>query len=458
MATHNLPGGTDHGAAGAAHGREERLLHHALAESRRLEALARLGGGVSRGLGDLLTVMAGHAAVLRELLRQDPAAGELADDLAQAATRAVALVRQLAAFGAEDAHAARAMAVNDVVRRALLATGAEARPDVAVRVALAPRLPLVMADAAHLELALAAVLHNALEAMPFGGRLAVVTAEAVADEAAVREAPWMRPGHVVRVTVADTGVGMEEGVRARAVEPFFTTKTHGRATGLGLSMAWGVVRQARGRLGLASVPGRGTVVTIDLPLARGPFDGAPGAHAPRARVADDATPTALDAAGVAGKPEAPREVAGADGGGNLAPANGAAAPAPVLVVERHDGVRAVMRRVLRRAGYDVLEAPDPTAGMVLAAGHGGALRALVVDHRPLSGDGARLVGRVRARHPGVPVVVTATDPASAGAPAWPAEDAAPSPVTVLRKPFTPEALVAALREAQGAAEALRAGR
>jgi signal transduction histidine kinase len=224
----------------------ERLVERALAESQRLEALSRLCSGFTHGLGDLLTVVAGNASLLRAHAAHDPAAAELAEEIERAAARAGTLVQQVAAFGRERAHAQVPLVVNEMVRRAVAASGVNDRPDIRCHLLLAPQLPPVVADPGHLEQALVALLRNALDAMPQGGRLVVTTAEETVDQDAVRTTPWLRPGGTVRVTITDGGVGMSEAVRARAAEPFFTTKPAGNGTGLGLSLAWGVVQQARG--------------------------------------------------------------------------------------------------------------------------------------------------------------------------------------------------------------------
>jgi hypothetical protein len=375
----------------ATHG-AERLMERALAESQRLEALSRLCSGFTHGLGDLLTVVAGNASLLRTHLAQDPAAAELAEEIERAAARAGTLVQQVAAFGRERAHAQVPLAANDLVRRAVASSGVNDRPDIRCHLLLAPQLPPVVADPGHLEQALVALLRNAMDAMPQGGRLAVTTVQGVVNPDDVRTTPWLRPGGTVRVTITDSGIGMPEPVRARALEPFFTTKTAGAGTGLGLSLAWGVVQQARGRLHLHSAPGAGTVVTIDLPPLRTRFLSAPGARRPSLPVV----------------PPGPAPTVGPESWGN------GAAPvsrATVLLVDDDDLVRAAVHRALRREGYAVLEAADADMAMALAAGHAGTIDLLIADRRLPPGSGAHLAERLRQARPRVRALIIGSEDA-----------------------------------------------
>ncbi|MEN9817230.1 MAG: hypothetical protein RLZ32_1110 [Gemmatimonadota bacterium] len=414
----------------------ERLVERALAESQRLEALSRLCSGFTHGLGDLLTVVAGNASLLRTQVPHDPVATELAEEIERAATRAGTLVQQVAAFGRERAHAQVPLAVNDLVRRAVAASGVNDRPDIRCHLLLAPQLPPVVADPGHLEQALVALLRNAVDAMPQGGRLVVTSAEGTVDQEAVRTTPWLRPGGTVRLTITDGGVGMPEAVRARAAEPFFTTKPAGNGTGLGLSLAWGVVQQARGRLHLQSAPGAGTVVTIDLPPLRTRFLAAPGG-----------TRVSL--------PEVPPVPVPTLGPGSWG--NGHADPphATVLLVDDDDLVRAAVHRALRREGYAVLEAASAEMAMALAAGHAGVIHLLIADRRLPLDSGARLAERLQQVRPGVRVLIIGSEDAVLQEGAQRAH-----PLPFLQKPFTLEALLGAVRQALSAegAEALTAAR
>jgi CheY-like chemotaxis protein len=315
------------------------------------------------------------------------------------------------------------LAANDLVRRAVASSGVNDRPDIRCHLLLAPQLPPVVADPGHLEQALVALLRNAMDAMPQGGRLAVTTVQGVVNPDDVRTTPWLRPGGTVRVTITDSGIGMPEPVRARALEPFFTTKTAGAGTGLGLSLAWGVVQQARGRLHLHSAPGAGTVVTIDLPPLRTRFLSAPGARRPSLPVV----------------PPGPAPTVGPESWGN------GAAPvsrATVLLVDDDDLVRAAVHRALRREGYAVLEAADADMAMALAAGHAGTIDLLIADRRLPPGSGAHLAERLRQARPRVRALIIGSEDA-----VLQEGGQRSTPLPFLQKPFTLEALQGAVRQA-----------
>ena len=401
----------------------DRLMERAVAESQRLEALSRLCSGFTHGLGDLLTVVAGNASLLRTHLAQDPAAADLAEEIERAAARAGTLVQQVAAFGREQAHAQVPLAANDLVRRAVASSGVNDRPDIRCHLLLASQLPPVVADPGHLEQALVALLRNAMDAMPQGGRLVVTTAEGTVTAEDVRTTPWLRPGGTVRLTITDGGIGMPEPVRARALEPFFTTKAAGAGTGLGLSLAWGVVQQARGRLHLHSAPGAGTVVTIDLPPLRTRFLPAPGARRPSLPVVSSA----------------PAQTVGPGAWGNgAAPAS----RATVLLVDDDDLVRAAVHRALRREGYAVLEAADADMAMALAAGHAGPIDLLIADRRLPPGSGVGLAERLRQARPRARVLIIGSEDA-----VLQEGEQRTAPLPFLQKPFTLEALQGAVRQA-----------
>ena len=199
---------------------------------------------------------------------------------------------------------------------------------------------------------------------------------------------------VVRVTVSDNGPGIPEPLRARIFEPYFTTKGPGKGSGLGLHNVWETVRESGGTLQVTSAPGQGTVFTVYLPQAA---DEAP-APAPAAR-----------------------------------PARGT-----VLVVEDDDPVRALLREVLRRQGYAVLEACDGRAALELAGSHGGPIDLLVSDCLLPHLSGAELARGLRRRFPDLRVLFVSGYPSAEAAGVEPTDPDDP----FLQKPFNPAALVA----------------
>jgi two-component system NtrC family sensor kinase len=229
-------------------------------QGQKMEALGRLTGGVAHDFNNLLAVILGSLElVLRR--EQDPRSVRLLRSATKAAERGAKLTAQMLTFSRRHEVVVRPVDVNavlqdmdDLLRRTL-------GPSVLLHYALAGDLWPALADPVQLELALLNLTVNARDAMPHGGDLTIRTF-AVAD--GDRTAPVQESGDFVCVQVVDTGIGMSEEVRARAHEPFFTTKAPGSGTGLGLSMVNGFVSEIGGALSFDSAPGVGTTVSVFL--------------------------------------------------------------------------------------------------------------------------------------------------------------------------------------------------
>ena len=242
---------------------ERRRQAEAMAQqSQKMEALGRITGGVAHDFNNLLAVI---LASLELALRRDtnPRIVRLLQTATKAAERGAKLTAQMLAFSRKQEIVVRSVDVNaairgmdDLLRRTL-------GPAVRLHYDLAEDLWPALADPAQLELALLNLAVNARDAMPDGGDLRVCT-RAVAAADVNSRMPALEPADYVCVEVGDTGIGMSEEVRARAQEPFYTTKGPGGGTGLGLSMVDGFARELGGALAFASAPGAGTIVSLFL--------------------------------------------------------------------------------------------------------------------------------------------------------------------------------------------------
>ncbi|MCU0619803.1 MAG: PAS domain S-box protein, partial [Gemmatimonadaceae bacterium] len=236
--------------------------HHA----QRMEALGALAGGVAHDFNNLLSVLRGGLELLREEVAPHGAARAEVDELIGATERATAMTQRLLAFSRHQVLQPTAIDPNAVVEGACSLLRRLVGEHISVRTTLRPLAGTVRADRSQLEQVLINLVVNARDAMPNGGEIAIETADVAGGD----EPQWSGDpaARLVRLVVRDRGAGMDEATLARAMEPFFTTKPVGHGTGLGLSMAYGVVTQSGGAFAIASRPGVGTTVTILLPLDR----------------------------------------------------------------------------------------------------------------------------------------------------------------------------------------------
>ncbi len=244
----------------------KRLFTQSL-QSRKLEAIGQLAGGIAHDFNNLLQVISGYAALLADDLaagRPDPA--HLAE-IRKASSRAEILVRQLLAFSRRQLLDPRDVDVNELGDSLFAMVRRMLGEHIEFVFEKDPRIGHVHADPVQIEQMLMNLAINARDAMPAGGRLEVRTrsAELTADDC--RPLPGARPGPHVRITVSDTGIGMDDAVLAQIFEPFFTTKEVGKGTGLGLSTVYGIVQQHGGAIAVQSRPQAGTAFDVYLPVA-----------------------------------------------------------------------------------------------------------------------------------------------------------------------------------------------
>lgn len=251
-----------------------------LRQVQKMEAIGQLTGGVAHDFNNLLTAVIGNLELLRRRLPANPVSDQLIDGAMQGAQRGAALTQRLLAFARHQSLepmpvdlADLVLGMGDLLRRSI-------GPSVEIRFDLPPGLPSAYVDANQVELALLNLAVNSRDAMPTGGSLTIALDEV--ESANTRD---LDAGRYLRLTVSDTGVGMDGQTLQKAIEPFFSTKEVGKGTGLGLSMIHGLAQQLKGVLRLFSTPGRGTRAELWLPVA----DGAPAAAVARS---ESVTPAA----------------------------------------------------------------------------------------------------------------------------------------------------------------------
>ncbi len=349
------------------HAEEERRRAGARAQhAARLESLARLAGGVAHGVNNVLQGVLGHVQLALCEVPGPEVHGHLTQ-IERAAVSAADLTRQLLAY--TGCTRSRAGPVDMVaLAEEMVAHACSVAPHHPFAVRAAPGVPPVHGDATQLREVLQNLLSNAAEAM--GERhgaveVRVAGAALVAPLPAVDGQPELAPGAYVRVDIVDEGPGLQPDALGRVFEPFFTTRAAGR--GLGLSTALGVVRRHRGRITLQSGPSGGAAACVWLP-----------AVTRAARCPDGPSPAASPA-------PAPRGL--------------------VLVVDDEPIVRGVTLRILRKAGYAVLEAASGAEALVLLGALPAAPDAAVLDRTMPGMDGLALAAAIGGRHPAVRLVL-----------------------------------------------------
>jgi PAS domain S-box-containing protein len=234
-----------------------------LRQSQKMEAMGQLTGGVAHDFNNLLTPIIGFLDVLRKRLEGDNRARWMIDAALSSADRAKVLVQRLLAFARRQPLQPKPVDPADLLTSMRDLVASTCGPRVAVRLDLEPDLPPVLADRNQLEMAILNLAVNARDAMPEGGGLTL--------SAGLEHPPPdidLPSNDRVKITIADTGIGMDEETVRRAVEPFFSTKGIGKGTGLVLSMAHGLMAQLGGALTIRSRKGLGTAIELWLPLSQ----------------------------------------------------------------------------------------------------------------------------------------------------------------------------------------------
>jgi signal transduction histidine kinase/CheY-like chemotaxis protein len=336
-------------------------VHEQLRQSQKLEAMGQLTGGVAHDFNNLLSPIIGSLDLIQRKGLGDQKSKRLVEGALASAERAKNLVQRLLAFARRQPLQTAAVDVSRLLEEMADLVAATSGPRIRLDVDLQPDLPAASADANQLEMAILNLAVNARDAMPDGGTL---TISAAAEDVAAGD-PDLGPGAYVRITVADTGLGMDEETMQRAIEPFFSTKGVGRGTGLGLSMVHGLAAQLGGALRLDSRPGLGTKVELLLPVS----------------------------------PEAePAEGAFAEG-------DSAAGSGIALLVDDEEMVRASTAAMLIDLGYQVREAASAEEALQLLGDDGLRPTLLVTDHLMPGMTGAELARNVQVDHPELPILV-----------------------------------------------------
>jgi len=382
----------------------KRTLEQHLQRVQHLDSIGGLAGGMAHELNNLHMVISSYAEMLLPEL-QSSGQKRKADAILNASRRASTLIHQLLAFSRKQTLAPQVLDTTRALNEITAILRGTIRENISIDCRCEIDLGKVRVDPVQLQEVLVNLATNAADAMPQGGKL-IITAEnatLTSNEPVGNQDAKIAAGEYVVIKVSDTGLGMDQATQARVFEPFFTTKPVGEGTGLGLSSAYGIVKQSGGWIKVESKPGQGTTFTIYLPMIENaPIDRAHSAQPPISAQQGSAT---------------------------------------VLLVEDEAGLREPVRDYLMKEGYRVLDAANGADALQLLESQSSRVDALITDVIMPQVNGPELARRLKARFPDMKVIFMSGY----------AEDKLGGPDSfrdsvLLQKPFALRALRAKLQE------------
>jgi PAS domain S-box-containing protein len=312
---------------------QQKKLEEQLLQSQKMEAVGRLAGGIAHDFNNIMAVINGYSSlILTNLKENDPIKSDI-EEIKKAGERAAALTQQLLSFSRKQMLQTKVINLNTLIAD----MGKMLKRLIGENIKLVPimgeKLANINADQSQIEQVIMNMVINARDAMPEGGILSIKTENILLDKDSIKVIPESRSGEFTRLSIQDTGIGMNKEKIDHVFEPFFTTKELGKGTGLGLATVYGIVKQHQGWINVYSEPGKGTVFNIYLPVTRGQEEEKPASSIDK--------PVALT-----------DKISEQKSGGER-----------ILLVEDEEGVREFIFRILAKNGYQVFKAE--TAGEAL---------------------------------------------------------------------------------------------
>jgi two-component system, cell cycle sensor histidine kinase and response regulator CckA len=383
---------------------ERKRVEAHLLQSQKMETVGKLAGGIAHEFNSIMTAIIGHSELLLIDLAPENPMSKNAREIRQAADRAAGLTRQLLAYGRKQILRPEILNLNSIIAsmenvlRHLVGKGCN------VSLTLDPQIKTVKADAGQIEQVIINIVMNAADAMPNGGALSLETGNVVLDDDYVRRYPDLKAGEYVMLAITDTGSGMSEAVRARLFEPFFSTKSVGQGTGLGLATCYGIVKQSGGHISAYSELARGASFKIYLPKVE------TTAAAPAKRGDMPALPRGTET---------------------------------ILLVEDDPSLREMAATLLTRLGYTVLTAANGVEALNIRHQPGAShVDLLFTDVVMPHMSGKELSDRIRVLNPLTRILFTSAYTETSIV----HQGVLHAGVTLLQKPFTPSALAVKVRE------------
>jgi two-component system, cell cycle sensor histidine kinase and response regulator CckA len=387
-----------------------RALEEQVRQAQKMEAVGRLAGGIAHDFNNLLMVIRGYAEMVIEHTAASPSVRQNAETIVRTAERAANLTRQLLTFARKHVFSAQTIDLNALVSGLGDVLSGLVGEEIELGVKLDSRAGSIRGDPGQIEQVIMNLVVNGRDAMPRGGRLELETANVDVQEVPTRTRAVVPPGKYVRLTVSDTGVGMDSETQSHIFEPFFTTKSAEKGTGLGLSVVYNIVRGSGGHLWVNSEPGRGSSFHVYLPRV----DSIPE----RALV-----PVPDDSARIGTE--------------------------TILVAEDRPDLLWMICQYLQSLGYSVLEAKDGLEAATLAEQYQGTIDVLLTDVVMAGMRGPELATRLTSTRPDMKVIYM-SGYTEGSFESCREEELSPT-ASLLQKPFKLDHLAATIREVLGAA-------
>jgi PAS domain S-box-containing protein len=384
---------------------ERRLLENQLQQARRMEAVGRLAGGVAHDFNNLLTIIKGYVELALNRVASHPELRGNIQQIADAAERAVTLVRQLLAFSRKQVLKPKVLDLNSIVLNMDKMVRRLVSETIEMTTKVEKNLGAVKADPGQIEQVILNLIVNARDAMPDGGKLRIETRNVELGASFAGDQSSIKPGSYVMLSVMDSGIGISPNTLPHIFEPFYTTKESSRGTGLGLSTVYGIVKQSGGHILVHSEVGKGTTFKVYLPRVEEPV-------------------------------EEPQKV-----GWNVVE-NGKVKET-ILLVEDEPAVRELARIVLSQQGYTVIEAQNSEDAVRLAGKLGSEIHLLLTDVVMPGMSGHDLAKHLTALHTNLRVLYMSGYTYNVIAENGTLEEG----LSFLQKPFTPKVLTQKVREA-----------
>ncbi|HOO46729.1 MAG TPA: PAS domain S-box protein [Deltaproteobacteria bacterium] len=382
---------------------ERKRLEGELRRSQKMEAVGRLAGGITHDFNNLLTAIDGYCELALLKLDETEQVRKNLVKIKEVKNAATSLIRQLLAFSRKQKIRQQVLDINSIVENMENLLTRFIGEDIELKTDLESATGLVRADQGQIEQIIMNLALNARDAMPSGGIFTIATSQEVFDRESAQEHADLKPGGYVRLTISDTGVGMDEETLSHVFEPFFTTKEESKGTGLGLTTVYGIVKQSKGCISLKSEPGQGTTFEI---------------YFPRIAKAREVT---------TGKKERIEPTGGTE---------------TILIVEDNAYVRDLTVTALKDYGYTILEAEGGIEALRLCSRHEGSIDLLITDIVLPRMSGLQLAENLEQTYPGLKTLYISGYPEEVVA-HYGIPDAGRN---LLEKPFSPSKLAHKVRD------------